>query len=141
MTDELDTVKDKSVEELLKTPGVKGLHDKVMPQVKSFEDTRLKLIKSLRILTKACEAAKENLDVVKGDMGYDAVDEDLSIITAASLKLVAALEQQEKVEKMQEQKPETKTTTAAVKLDKIEAQNSLASTGTGLASNGSSQTL
>ena len=41
LTNELDSVKDKSVEELMMTPGVKSLHDKVMPQVKSFEGSEL----------------------------------------------------------------------------------------------------
>ena len=122
LTSKLDSVKNKSVEDLMESHEVKALHDEVIPQVRSFEETRLKLIKSFRVLTRACEAATENLDVVKTKMGYDAVDEDLVNINTAARKLVAALQQQEKAEKLAKQKLETKaTSTAAVKLEKIEA--------------------
>ena len=116
----LQPVKDRSDAELLEFDGAKVLQDSANPQLVKFEKNYHDLYGSLKDFKKASRAAGKNSDDILVSLEYDAGEDDLHDLETTANRLASAVRKIEDKEK--EVKSEvTKSTPAAVKLEKIEA--------------------
>ena len=99
------------------------------------------MYRSLKYLKKASRAAGNNSDDILVSLEYDGGEDNLHNLETATNRMTSAIRIMENKEReLKEKREVTKSTLAAVKLEKIQHLSSPANTGTGPALSESSRT-